>query len=338
MVDAESLNIFTIQLRSFQMILQILLVTVGFLLLVKGADWAVEGASQLAKKYNVPDLVIGLTIVAFGTSAPELVVNSLGALEGHHDIVFGNVLGSNNFNIFITLGVVGMIAPLRVQESTVWKEIPFLLLACSICILFLNDYWGGNINVLETWEAFIMLAFFIGFMTYVFRSLKNHKPEDLKVISKVKEKAMWMIVGMIVLGLAGLIGGGRLVVVNAVSLAESFGVSQKVIGLTIVAAGTSLPELVTALMAVLKKKTDLAIGSVVGSNIFNMLLILPISAFIKELSYNSSMNSDLIMSTVGTAFLFICLFIAKKHTLYRWQAATLFFGFVAYSIVYFINA
>lgn len=316
------------------MILQVFLVVVGFLLLVKGADWAVEGASLLAKRFNVSDLVIGLTIVAFGTSAPELVVNAIGAWEGHHDIVFGNVLGSNNFNIFVTLGIVGMVAPLIVKESTVWKEVPFLLLACGLCILLLNDYWGGKVNVLEKWEAGIMLAFFIGFMTYVFRMLKN-APKDLKI--NTNTKPMWQVIGMIVLGLAGLIGGGRIVVVNAVSLAETFGVSQKVIGLTIVAAGTSLPELVTALMAVLKNKTDLAIGSVVGSNIFNMLLILPISTFIRELNYNTTMNSDLWMSTGGTAFLFFCLFVAKKHTLQRWQAALLFFTFVGYSAFYIIN-
>lgn len=317
------------------MILQIVLVLVGFLLLVKGADWAVEGASQLAKKFNVSDLVIGLTIVAFGTSAPELVVNAIGSWEGHHDIVFGNILGSNNFNIFVTLGIVGMVAPLSVQQSTVWKEIPFLLAACGACILFLNDYWGGSdVNVLKAWEAGIMLALFVGFMTYVFMMLKNTTP-DLQEVAI--SRPMWQIVGMIVLGLAGLIGGGRLVVVNAVSLAEAFGVSQKIIGLTIVAAGTSLPELVTALMAVLKKKTDLAIGSVVGSNIFNMLLILPISAFIKELDFNPSMNSDLWMSTGGTFVLFLCLFVGKKHTLERWQAAVLFFSFVAYSIYYFSN-
>lgn len=314
------------------MILQIFWVVLGFLLLVKGADWAVDGASLLAKRFNVSDLVIGLTIVAFGTSAPELVVNSIGAFEGHHDIVFGNVLGSNNFNIFVTLGVVGMVAPLIVKESTVWKEIPFLLVACGLCTLFLNDYWGGEENVLERWEAGIMLVFFVGFMTYVFSMLKN-APEDSKESESIRP--IWQIGGMIVLGLAGLIGGGRIVVVNAVSLAETFGVSQKVIGLTIVAAGTSLPELVTALMAVLKKKTDLAIGSVVGSNIFNMLLILPISSFIRELDYNTTMNSDLWMSTGGTVFLFLCLFVAKKHTLQRWQATILFFAFVGYSVFYF---
>lgn len=316
------------------MILQIVFVLAGFLLLVKSADWAVEAASLLAKKFHVSDLVIGLTIVSFGTSAPELVVNAIGSWEGHHDIVFGNILGSNNFNIFVTLGIVGMVAPLRVQQSTVWKEIPFLLAACGVCILFLNDYWGGQVNMLETSEASVMLALFVGFMIYVFRMLKNATPA-LQV--KVLAKPMWQIIAMITLGLAGLIGGGRIVVVNAVSLAETFGVSEKVIGLTIVAAGTSLPELVTALMAVLKNKTDLAIGSVVGSNIFNMLLILPISAFINELSYNPSMNSDLWMSTAGTFFLVFSLYLTKKHTLYRWQAALLFFSFVTYSISYFIN-
>ncbi|MFT7247265.1 MAG: cation:H+ antiporter [Arcticibacterium sp.] len=316
------------------MILQIVLILAGFLLLLKGAEWAVEAASMLAKKFNVSDLVIGLTIVSFGTSAPELVVNAIGTWEGHHDIVFGNILGSNNFNIFVTLGIIGMVAPLRVQQSTVWKEIPFLLVACGVGILFLNDYWGGQVHVLETWEASIMLAFFVGFMFYVFRMLKNAIPElQVKAIAK----PMWQIIAMIILGLAGLIGGGRIVVVNAVSLAESFGVSEKVIGLTIVAAGTSLPELVTALLAVLKNKTDLAIGSVVGSNIFNMLLILPLSAFINELSYNPSMNSDLWMSTAGTFFLFLSLYVTKKHTLYCWQAALLFFSFVAYSLYCFIN-
>lgn len=310
------------------MILQILLLVIGLVLLVKGADWLVDGASVLAKKNNISDLAIGLTIVAFGTSAPELVVNAVAASGNYPEIVFGNVIGSNNFNLFAILGIAGLITPLAVQSSTVWKEIPFSLLAAIALFFLANNYFLADPAHLSRYDGFVLLGFFAAFLYYVATQLKvdpNAEVVENKDYSTLK---IWFL---IIAGLGGLVGGGKLVVDNAVSIAQTLGVSEKIIGLTIIAAGTSLPELATSVVAAMKKNADIAIGNIVGSNIFNVLLVLGVSTLVRPLDFNQTFNTDLYLLSAGTIFLFLSMFIGKKHRLDRWQAALMLVIFVSYT-------
>jgi cation:H+ antiporter len=311
------------------MTLQIILLLLGFVLLIKSADWLVDGASALAKKNNVSDLAIGLTIVAFGTSAPELVVNIFAALQSHDDIVFGNIIGSNNFNLFMILGIAGLIIPLAVQHSTVWKEIPFSLIAVVILFLLTTTLFGEGNIILSRIDGIILLLFFAGFLFYVFKQLKSD-PDDLKIEHKqMSNGKIWLL---IIIGLGGLVGGGRLVVTNAVEMATALGVSQKIIGLTIVAMGTSLPELATSVVAALKKNNDIAVGNIIGSNIFNIFLILGLSSVLNPVEYNPGFNTDMILLVAGTVLLFLTMFTGKKKKLDRWEAALLLTIYVAYTV------
>ncbi|WP_339701960.1 calcium/sodium antiporter [Algoriphagus aquimarinus] len=310
------------------MTLPIILLIVGLLLLVKGADWLVDGASVLAKKYKVSDLAIGLTIVAFGTSAPELVVNSVASMGGYPDIVFGNVIGSNNFNLFIILGIAGLIAPLTVQSSSVWKEIPFSFLAALILLFLANNYFISGTSGLSAVDGIILLTLFGAFLYYVFTQLKSEPESNDSVKKDYSNLKIWTF---ILTGLAGLVLGGKLVVDNAVAMAQSFGVSEKIIGLTIVAAGTSLPELATSVVASMKKNNDIAIGNIIGSNIFNIFLILGVSSLISPLDYALAFNTDLYILGAGTIFLFVAMFTGKRKKLDRWEAVILLISYLAYT-------
>lgn len=313
------------------MIFQILLVVIGFICLIYGANWLVDGASDLAKKHRVSDLAIGLTIVAFGTSAPELVVNIIGSVNGYSDLVLGNIVGSNNFNLFIILGISGLILPIAVQSSTVWKEIPISLLAAVVLLFFINDFNFSEPTYLSRVEGFIMLILFLFFLYYVFTQMKKGP----KIQIETAQKSMPKIWGLIIIGLAGLIVGGQFVVVNSVNIAGSLGVSEKIIGLTIVAAGTSLPELVTSVVAAIKKNSDIAIGNVIGSNIFNILLVLSISSIIRPIEYNPKFNLDLYILMGGTIFLLISMITGQRKKLDRWEAGILF-GFYLFYTLYII--
>ena len=312
------------------MILSIGILIGGLVLLIKGADWLVEGAASLARKYNISDMAIGLTIVAFGTSAPELVVNVFAAMNDHPDLVFGNVIGSNNFNLLAILGIAGLIMPMVVQSSTVWKEIPLSLLAAIVLFFLGNDamIWGAETNIISRFDAFILLAMFVGFLFYVYKQMKTDPTE---VPSTVQSHKPWMLAAYIVGGLAGLVIGGRLVVTNAVSIATVLGVSEKVIGLTIVAAGTSLPELATSVVAALKKNNDIAIGNIIGSNIFNIFLILGVSAMTKPAAFSTVFNTDIYILIGATLFLFIYMFTGKQKRLDRWEAALFLVFFIGYT-------
>ncbi len=310
------------------MAIQILLIVVGFACLVFGANWLVDGASSLAKKYNVSDLAIGLTIVAFGTSAPELVVNIVGSVKGYSDLVVGNIVGSNNFNLYIILGISGLILPITVQSSTAWKEIPISLFVAVLMLFLINDFSFSEPSSLSRLEGTIMLILFLLFLYYVFNQMKS----DPNIQSDIVPKSTPKIWGLIAIGLSGLIIGGQLVVTNAVNVANSLGVSEKIIGLTIVAAGTSLPELVTSVVAATKKNSDIAIGNVVGSNIFNILLILSISSIITPIEFNPKFNLDLYILIGGTMFLLIAMVTGKKKKLDRWEAALLLAFYVSYTI------
>jgi cation:H+ antiporter len=309
------------------MIIPILLVVAGFVSLIFGANWLVDGASALAKKYKVSDLVIGLTIVAFGTSAPELVVNCIASVKGYSDIVLGNILGSNNFNLFIILGLSGLILPIKVQSSTSWKEIPISLFVSVLLLFLLNDFVFTGTSYSSRLDALILLVLFFLFLYYVFNQMKN----DPQTVTIENQKSTVKIWGLIIIGLGGLILGGQLVVVNSVEIANTLGVSDKIIGLTIVAAGTSLPELVTSIVAATKKNSDIAIGNVIGSNIFNILLILSISSLIRPIEYNPKFNLDLLILIGGTVFLFTSMLTGQRKRLDRWEAGILFGFYIIYT-------
>lgn len=309
------------------MLVQGLLVIIGFTCLIYGANWLIDGASTLAKKYKISDLAIGLTIVAFGTSAPELVVSVIGSINGYSDIIVGNIVGSNNFNLFIILGISGLILPITVQSSTAWKEIPISLLVTVISLFFINDFFFSEPSFLSRIESIFMLLLFFLFLYYVFRQMKN----DPVVETEYVQKSTLKIWGLIIIGLSGLILGGQLVVVNSVNIANSLGVSEKIIGLTIVAAGTSLPELITSIVAATKKNSDIAIGNVIGSNIFNILLILSISGVVMPIEYNPKFNLDYYILIGGTVFLMISMLTGKRKKLDRWEAAILLVFYLCYT-------
>ena len=310
-------------------VLEVFLLVLGFALVIKGADWFVEAASAVARKYHISDLAIGLTVVAFGTSAPELAVSLFAAIQGHQEIVFGNMIGSNNFNLFIILGITGLIIPLTVQSSTVWKEIPVSLLGAALLLFMANDFWGKVNPTLSRWDGAFLLVGFGAFMFYVYKQL-NAEPQEPDITAKKRSTAWIWFFGII--GLLMLVGGGKIVVDKATAIAHRFDVSEALIGLTIVAAGTSLPELATSVMAAIKKKADIAVGNIIGSNIFNIFLILGISSVIKPIGYNPALNTDIFILMGGSALLFIFMFSGKKRKLDRLEAAILLLIFIGYSI------
>lgn len=307
--------------------LQILLLILGLLLLIKGADWLVEGASTIARKKKISDLAIGLTIVAFGTSAPELVVNVVAAVQDHQDIVFGNIIGSNNFNLLVILGIAGLITPLVVQSSTVYKEIPISLFAAIVLFVLANGFLSQQ-SVLSRLDGMVLLVFFGLFLFYVYKQLKRD-PEKMEI--KEVNMSVAKIWGFIIVGLAALVIGGRLVVTSAVDMATAMGVSEKLIGLTIVAAGTSLPELATSVVAALKKNNDIAVGNIIGSNIFNIFFILGVTSVIRPIAFDPVFNTDLYLLFGGTVFLFVAMFTLGNKKLDRWEAAILLGVFIAYT-------
>jgi cation:H+ antiporter len=297
-----------------------LLFALGLFFLIKGADLLVDGASAIAKRLKVSDLVIGLTIVAFGTSMPELIVSLFSAISGNTDIAIGNIIGSNIANIFLILGVSAIIYPISVKHGTVWREIPFSLLAAVMLGILANDAFFNNAasSGLERIDGLVLIGFFTVFLFYTFGVAKNNRND-------AKDSAESFVGGLsksrsityILSGLALLTVGGKLGVDNAVKIALELGLSQAFIGLTIVAIGTSLPELATSAIAAFKKKTDIAIGNVVGSNIFNVFWVLGLSAFITPLPFNTKLNTDTLMVILASLMLFIAMFIGKKNHLQK---------------------
>jgi len=317
--------------------LEYILFFVGIFLLLKGADYLVEGSSSLAKKFGIPTLVIGLTIVAFGTSMPELVVNVFASIRGSGDIAFGNIVGSNLANILLILGITAIITNVRVQHTTTWKEIPFSLLAAIVLFVFANTlvFDGLELNYLLRFEAILLLLFFVIFLYYVVELTKRNKSQMKDKNMEIKKLSGLKITLYILLGLVGLYLGGKWVVDGAVSLARLFGMSEYFISLTIIAIGTSLPELITSIIAALKKDMDLAVGNIIGSNIFNILWILGVSALITPLKIPRFAIVDLSILLGATLLLFLFMFVGKKHELERKQGIIFVLIYVAY-IVYLI--
>lgn len=310
------------------MLINSLFLALGLLVLIKGADWMVNGASALARKYHVSDLVIGLTIVAFGTSAPELVVNVIATSQNLHDIVLGNVLGSNIANLFLILGITGIIYPLVVQSSTTWREIPLSLLAVVMLFLLANNFFLADGRLLSRTDGVILLVLFGFFMLYVFNLARTDPmPKEVEV-SEMPSSRMYVL---IVAGLAGLIIGGRLVVDHAVKIASLLGLSEKIIGFTIVAVGTSLPELATSVVAAIRKNTNIAVGNIIGSNIFNIFLVLAVSSVVRPVVFNPVFNTDIYLLAGGTAFLFMSMFTGGRKKLDRWEAMLLLLVYIGYT-------
>jgi len=310
------------------MLASLLTTVAGLALLTVGAEILVRGASSLAKRLAIAEIVIGLTVVAFGTSTPEMVVNVFAAAEGRTEIVFGNVIGSNICNILLILGLAGLIYPVAVQRSTVWKEIPFSLLATLVLLLLVRDTWdpARPQDVLSRNDGLVFLLLFAIFITYTFglTAVQSSDEFDVKVYS-------WrMSLAVIGAGLALLVVGGRLCVGGAVGLARQLALSEKFIGSTIVAVGTSLPELATSAVAAYRRRPDIAVGNVVGSNIFNILAILGISAVIRPVRYPPAFNPDMYVLIAATLFLFVVMFTGRRRKLDRWEAALMLGGYVGY--------
>ena len=312
------------------------LFVIGFFILIKGAGLLVDGASAIADKFKISPLVIGLTIVAFGTSAPELAVNIFASAAGSSEIAIGNIIGSNIANILLILGVPALIYPLTSKKNTVWKEIPLCLLAAVVVGLMANDFLidGVNWSGLSRIDGLVLLSFFIIFIYYSFGIAKQQESSDdceIKNLNLVKS------IFYIVIGLIGLVVGGNWIVSGAIKLAVGFGISESLIGLTVVAIGTSLPELATSAIAAYKKQTDIAIGNVVGSNIFNIFCILGISSVIRPLPFNPANNIDFLIMIIATVILFIIMFIGKKRIIERWQGLFMILIYSAYTVFLIIT-
>ena len=332
------------------------LIIAGCTALIKGADWLVEGASGLAKKYGVSDIIIGLTVVAFGTSMPEFVVNMVAVGQGSTEIAITNVLGSNIINTFVILGFTALIFPISSQKSTRRFDIPFSLVAALLVLLFavynspswldikhplnmditnptLSDLGSiqmgrGNGGFISGVGGSILLVFFLLFLWHNFKGIgsapqtesnENYKPMSAK-------RALALIIG----GLIGLVVGGEVIVKSATSIAQSLGVSDAIIGLTVVALGTSLPELATSCMAAFKKNCDIALGNVIGSNIFNIFFILGTSACVKALPGYHGLEIDAIMAALGSIFVMLFVYLTKTHEIKRWHGALLLLTYAAY--------
>lgn len=306
---------------------------IGFLALIKGADILVDGAAAIAKRFRVSPIVIGLTIVAFGTSMPELIVNIFASAQGNTEIAIGNILGSNIANILLILGISALIYPLTCKKNTVLKEIPLSLLAAVLVGLAANDVFidKAATSALTRIDGLMFIAFFIIFLYYTFGIARTGEPENPEELN-IQPLSMLRSSAYIVAGLGLLIVGGKWIVDGAVTIATMLGISQSVIGLTVVAVGTSLPELATSAVAAYKKQADIAIGNVVGSNIFNIFWILGLSAVIRPLPMQATSNRDIIVTTLASLILFIALYIGKRHILERWQGGVMIAMYAAYVV------
>lgn len=307
--------------KEMEIALQLLFLVVGFVMLIKGADWFVEGASKLADKFGIPQLVIGLTIVALGTSLPEAAVSISAALKGSAEITIGNVVGSNIMNVLIILGLTSVICVIPVQKSTVFFEIPFTILVTALlAVMGLSD------NVVGRAEGGILWVFMIVYLLYLLRMAKqgNDEPEEE---GKKQDSVLKMLI-MIVGGAAIIVWGSDITVDAATTMAKMFGMSERLIGLTIVALGTSLPELVTSVTAALKGKPDIAVGNIVGSNVFNILFVVGTTALITPVAYQAEFLVDSITVSAAMVLLFACVLPHKK--LGRLGGTLMLAGYAAY--------
>jgi len=309
----------------------IVLFIAGLALLIKGADWLVDGASALAKKFGIPSLIIGLTIVAFGTSAPELIVSLIAVIGGNTGTAFGNVIGSNISNLLLILGASALIATPKIKSSTIWREIPFSLLAVIVLLVVSNDLIIDHLSIssLTRVDGLVLLLFFIIFVYYIVEAARRNKAEmgeSLEIVRMNSKKIFFLIT----IGALGLFIGGKWVVDGAVFIAQSLGVSDFLIGATVIAIGTSLPEFVTSIQSVRKNDLDLAVGNIIGSNIFNIFWILGLTSLIAPVEIPSNINFDIIFLGLATLLLFIFMFLGKKYQLEKYQAVIFIIMYISY--------
>lgn len=305
------------------MILDIIILIVGFVLLIKGADFLVVGASGIAEKFHIPPIVIGLTIVAFGTSAPEAAISISAGVKGATGIAIGNVLGSNIMNILLILGITACIVPLKVEKNTIWREIPFMF-GITVLLVVMGQI-SGKIGFLA---GCIFWILFIAFLLYLLRMSMRSQQEVVECPHK--KQPMWVLALVTVIGLGAIILGSNLTVDSASDIAARLGMSDRLIGLTIVAFGTSLPELVTSITAARKNNVDIAIGNIVGSNIFNILFVLGTTCLVATVPYASKFLIDGIVCIGATVLLWLC--VVKTKELKRWGGALFLLGYAGYFV------
>ena len=317
------------------MILDILLFIVGIILIIVGANYLTEGASVLARRFGVSPLVVGLTIVAFGTSSPELIVSLMSALKGNSDIAMGNVVGSNIFNVLVIGGITALVAPITVTRSTVRREIPLVLLASLVLSVMALDRvfagTGATENILSRSEGIVLLCFFLIFLTYTFAIAKGDPSDPNTAPAPTKHYPLWLLVVFIIGGLGGLFLGGELFVDAASSIARTLGMSEGFIGLTIVAAGTSLPELATSVAAALKKEPEIAVGNIVGSNIFNIFFILGTTATVTPIRIGGVSSLDFLVMSFSAILLYVFAVLFGQRVIKRAEGAVLVLCFVLYT-------
>lgn len=300
------------------MLLQLLLLVLGFGMLVKGADWFVDGASNIAVRFRIPQLVIGLTIVAMGTSAPEAAVSITAALQGSADITIGNIVGSNIINVLVILGLASAIVPIAVAKSTVKIEMPFLI---GITLVLLGLGMDGVISLLD---GVILLVLFLVYLAYLLHMAKNNPEEG----EETKMLKLWQALAATVGGLALIVLGSDVAVDAASQIARMLGLSERFIGLTIVALGTSLPELFTSVTAARRGNADIAVGNIVGSNVFNILFVVGLSSLVTPVPFAANFLVDTLVATAAVVFLLLA--VAKRRKLVRWHGIVMLLGYVAY--------
>lgn len=312
-----------------------ILLLIGFALLIKGADFFVEGASSIAKKFRIPTLIIGLTIVAFGTSAPEAAVSITSAIKGQNEIALGNIVGSNIFNLLFVVGIAAVICPLQVKRSMIIKEFPFTLLSCVVLLILAQDrvFGAGTTDVLNRGDGLMLLLFFGIFMYYLIEVAVTARgvaeEEEIEVMPLGKSSLFTLG------GIVAIVIGGDLVVDSASDIALAWGMSQNLVGLTIVAVGTSLPELVTSMVAARKGESDIALGNVIGSNLFNVFFILGVSAFIHPIAVNPSIIADSFFLLIVTLVTY--LFAVTKKKINKLEGGVLVGAYILYMILIIIR-
>lgn len=320
------------------MTINIVFLLLGLALILVGANMLTDGASAIARRWGVSDMVVGLTVVAFGTSAPELVISVVSAIGGNGELAIGNAVGSNIFNILSIVGLTALVRPIRVESGTMTADIPLVIVSALALLAFGMGPWLGDGTARMLWRAdgIVLLLFFAIFMRYTFSRAKNANADEIENASAAKTMPSWKAWLWVALGLAGLVFGGDKFVDGASGIASALGVSDAIIGLTIVAAGTSLPELATSVAAALKGKPGIALGNVIGSNIFNIFMVLGASAAIRPLAFGAIGPVDLLVLTGACILFWLFGWFFKKNTITRAEGAVLTSGYIAY-ILYLIH-
>lgn len=322
------------------MALDIVWILVGFVLLIKSADFLVNGSVKIAKRFHVSEIIIGLTIVSIGTSMPEMIVSVTSGMSGHNDMAIGNVIGSNLCNLLLILGITAIVRPIVFQKETKWVEIPIALVSTILLLILCNN--AGNI--IGRYEGIILLICFIAFIAYtIYMGIREARKEntqaqmDSKEMIEPEKYSMLKAILLIIVGIVGLKIGGDLVVNNATDIARFLHISEKIISLTIIAIGTSLPELVTSIVAAIRKENDIAIGNIIGSNIFNILFILGVSSVVTPINYSDAYNMDFAILIAATILLSAFPFIGKRDTMTKANGAVFLIAYIAYMVSMFVR-